>query len=304
MQQAVKPAVYGASERPPRGDYSRARADYTCEQEWEAYTPEEHDRFQRLFARQFEHVHGRACDEFIDALEHLSPDSGIPRFEDINALLRPATGWQLVAVPGLIPEREFFTLLASQRFPVTSWLRTEAEFDYIVEPDLFHDLFGHVPLLFDPVFARYMQAFGEGGLRAEGLHALEYLSRLYWYTVEFGLVHTSQGLRVYGAGILSSVGELDFCLTSPAPHRIPFDLLRAMRTRYKIDTYQETYFVITGFQQLFDATAADFAPLYQAVRDLPALAPGESVPGEAQYPPNGVGTEVAAQPGNGAGRTI
>lgn len=286
MQQAVTPAVYGASERPPRGDYSRARPDYTCEQEWDAYTPDEHDRYRRLFARQYEHVHGRACDEFIAALKHLSSDSGIPRFEDINAVLAPATGWQLVAVPGLIPEREFFTLLAGRRFPVTSWLRTEAEFDYIVEPDLFHDLFGHVPLLFDPVFARYMQAFGEGGLRAEGLHALEFLSRLYWYTVEFGLMHTGQGLRVYGAGILSSVGELDFCLTSPAPHRVAFDLLRTMRTRYKIDTYQETYFVITGFDQLFDATAADFAPLYQAVRDLPSLAPGEVVPGEAQYAPN------------------
>src|SRR5690606_4060067 len=229
----------------------------------------------------------------------------IPRFEDINVVLEPATGWQLVAVPGLIPEREFFTLLASRRFPVTSWLRTEAQFDYIVEPDLFHDLFGHVPLLFDPVFARYMQAFGEGGLKAEGLHALEFLSRLYWYTVEFGLIHSPQGLRVYGAGILSSVGELDFCLTSPAPQRVPFDLLRAMRTRYKIDTYQETYFVITGFQQLFDATAADFAPLYQVVRDLPALAPGESLPGEAQYAPNvGDRPEESQLGAGGAQRTM
>ena len=305
MQQAVKPAVYGASERPPRGDYSRARSDYTCEQEWDAYTPDEHDRYRRLFARQFEHVHGRACDEFIVALKHLSSDSGIPRFEDINAVLEAVTGWRLVAVPGLIPEREFFTLLAGRRFPVTSWLRTEAEFDYIVEPDLFHDLFGHVPLLFDPVFARYMQAFGEGGLKAEGLHALEFLSRLYWYTVEFGLSHTSQGLRVYGAGILSSVGELDHCLTSPAPQRVPFDLLRAMRTRYKIDTFQETYFVITGFQQLFDATAADFAPLYQTVRDMSALAPDESVPGEAQYAPNVVDRNEGNQPGvSGAEHTM
>lgn len=286
MQQAAKPVVYGASERPPRGDYSRARPDYTCEQNWDAYTAEEHERFRRLFERQLEHVHGRACDEFIAALGHLSACPGIPRFEDVNAVLAPATGWQLVAVPGLIPEREFFTLLASRRFPVTSWLRTEAEFDYIVEPDLFHDLFGHVPLLFDPVFARYIQAFGEGGLRADGLHALELLSRLYWYTVEFGLIHTSQGLRVYGAGILSSVGELDFCLSSSQPRRVAFDLLRVMRTRYKIDTYQETYFVITDFQQLFDATAADFAPLYETLHGLPALAPGEPVPEDLQYLPN------------------
>jgi len=286
MQQTAKPVVYGASDRPPRGDYSQARPDYTCEQNWQAYTAAEHDRYTRLFARQLAHVPGRACDEFIAALGHLQTRHGIPRFEDINALLQPATGWQVVAVPGLIPEREFFTLLAARRFPVTSWLRTEEEFDYIVEPDLFHDLFGHVPLLFEPVFANYMQAFGEGGLKAEGLHALEYLSRLYWYTVEFGLLRTAQGLRVYGAGILSSVGELDYCLTSPQPHRAAFDVSRLMRTRYKIDTYQETYFVIDDFQQLFDATAPDFAPYYERLRTLPELAANAVVPGERQFAPN------------------
>lgn len=286
MQQGAKPVVYGASERPLRGDYSTARPDYTCDQNWAAYTPAEHDRYARLFARQLEHVHGRACDEFVAALAHLSASQGIPRFEDLNALLLPATGWQLVAVPGLIPEREFFTLLASRRFPVTYWLRTEAEFDYIVEPDLFHDLFGHVPLLFEPIFANYMQAFGEGGLKAEGLHALELLSRLYWYTVEFGLIHTAQGLRIYGAGILSSVGEVDYCLTSTTPQRLAFDVMRIMRTRYKIDTYQETYFVIEGFGQLFDATGTDFTPLYEQLHDMPELAANERVAGESVFAPN------------------
>ncbi|GAA5235954.1 phenylalanine 4-monooxygenase [Verticiella sediminum] len=289
MQQATaKPVTYGASDRPPRGDYSLARADYTCEQPWEDYTADEHDRYARLFARQMAHVQDRACDEFVVALSHLGDAQGIPRFADINIVLRQATGWELVAVPGLIPEREFFTLLANRRFPVTYWLRSEAEFDYIVEPDLFHDLFGHVPLLFNPVFADYMQAFGSGGLKAESLHALEFLSRLYWYTVEFGLMHTSRGLRVYGAGILSSVGELDYCLTSPEPNRVAFDALRLMRTRYKIDTYQETYFVIEGFGELFDATAPDFTPLYTALRDLPELGAGDVLADEKTYPPNRV----------------
>ncbi|MBU4610377.1 phenylalanine 4-monooxygenase [Achromobacter sp. GG226] len=286
MQTTAKPVTYGASDRPPRGDYSRAREDYTCDQGWDAYTADEHGRYARLVARQLKHVEGRACDEFIAALSHLGDAQGIPRFENINQLLKPATGWEIVAVPGLIPEREFFTLLANRRFPVTYWLRTEAEFDYIVEPDLFHDLFGHVPLLFDPVFADYIQAFGAGGLKAEGLHALEYLSRIYWYTVEFGIMQTPKGLRAYGAGILSSVGELEHCLTSPQPNRVAFDALRLMRTRYKIDTYQETYFVIESFDELFDATAPDFAPLYQALRDLPELPANAVEPGERTYAPN------------------
>lgn len=190
-------------------DYSRARPDYTCEQRWGSYTAEEHDRFKRLFARQMEHIVGRACDPFIASLHQLGDPSEIPRFDDLNHRLERVTGWRIVAVPGLIPEHDFFALLAQRRFPITDWLRTEDEFDYIVEPDLFHDLFGHLPLLFNPVFADYMQAYGTGGLKAEGLHALEYLSRLYWYTVEFGLLNTPEGLRVYGAGILSSLGELD-----------------------------------------------------------------------------------------------
>lgn len=286
MQHDAKPTVYGASERPPRGDYSAARADYTCDQNWSAYTAAEHDRYARLLARQTEHVHGRACPEFIAALTHFSGASGIPRFEDVNTALQAATGWQVVAVPGLIPERDFFHLLAGRRFPVTCWLRTEAEFDYIVEPDLFHDLFGHAPLLFDPVFAAYMQAFGAGGLKAEGLHALEYLARLYWYTVEFGLLRAGPQLRIYGAGILSSVGEMDYALESPKPWRPPFEPGRVMRTRYKIDTFQETYFVIDNFQQLFDATAVDFAPLYEQLRAMPTLAAGARLPGETSFPPN------------------
>lgn len=259
---AAPPATYGEAHITPRGDYAHARADYTCEQDWARYTEAEHALFARLYARQMALLPGRACDEFLRALPHLDAADGIPRFDDINGRLRRATGWEIVAVPGLIPERSFFALLAARRFPVTVWLRRPEEFDYIVEPDLFHDLFGHVPLLFNPVFADYMQAYGEGGLKAERLGALQFLARLYWYTVEFGLIRTDSGLRIYGAGILSSAGEVQWSLDSAQPRRLPFDLLRVLRSRYRIDDFQSTYFVIDGFAQLFAATAPDFAPLY------------------------------------------
>jgi len=282
---AVAPVTYGASTRPPRGDYSVARDDYTCDQRWERYTPEEHALYARLFERQIRQLPGQACDEFVSALQRLGMELNIPRFDDISRDLRGATGWEIVAVPGLIPEHAFFSLLANRRFPVTVWLRRPDEFDYIVEPDVFHDLFGHVPLLFNPVFADYMQAFGRGGLKAEGLDALEFLARLYWYTVEFGLIATPRGLRVYGAGILSSAGETQYSLTSPKPQRIAFDLERLLRTPYKIDDYQDAYFVIESFEQLFRATAPDFTPIYREVAAMPPL-PQQPLPGERSYPPN------------------
>ena len=269
---AVEPVVYGASERPPRGDYARARADYTCAQNWTSYTDADHDTYRRLYERQTALLPGLACDAFIEALPALGARDRIPRFEEINERLKPATGWEIVAVPGLIPERPFFDLLANRRFPVTDWIRTPEEFDYVVEPDVFHDLFGHVPLLFNPVFADYVQRYGAGGLKAHELGAGELLSRLYWYTIEFGLIHQADGLRAYGAGILSSSGELRHSVTDRRPQRIALDLLRCMRTRYKIDDYQATYFVIDSFAQLFDMTAPDFAPLYESVRSLGDLA--------------------------------
>jgi phenylalanine-4-hydroxylase len=274
---AVAPVVYGASDRPPRGDYARAQADYTCAQNWSAYTAADHDTYRRLYERQTALLPGLACDAFIEALPSLGADDHIPRFEDINARLKPATGWELVAVPGLIPERPFFDLLAHRRFPVTDWIRKPEEFDYVVEPDVFHDLFGHVPLLFNPVFADYVQRYGAGGLKAHDLGAGELLSRLYWYTIEFGLVRQTDGLRAYGAGILSSSGELRHSVTSAQPQRIALELLRCMRTRYKIDDYQSTYFVIDSFEQLFDMTAPDFAPIYDAVRSLGDLAAGANI---------------------------
>jgi phenylalanine-4-hydroxylase len=283
----VAPVTYGQGSRPPRGDYARAQADYTCAQNWAAYTAADHDTYRRLYTRQLQQLPGLACDEFIAAVQQLGTPDQIPRFDEVNERLNQATGWQIVGVPGLIPEEAFFALLAARKFPVTDWIRQPEEFDYVVEPDIFHDLFGHVPLLFNPVFADYMQAYGAGGLKASRLDACELLARLYWYTVEFGLIHTAQGLRAYGAGILSSAGELRHSVLNPEAQRVGFDLRRLMRSQYKIDTYQATYFVIDNFQQLFEATAPDFTPIYNDVRaqivregEVPA---GHTLPGERRF---------------------
>ena len=272
LNQGVAPVTYGEGTRPPRGDYARARADYTCEQGYAQYSAADHDTYRRLYARQAQQLPGLACDEFIAAVQQLGAPDRIPHFDAISERLMKATGWQVVSVPGLIPEEAFFALLAARKFPVTDWLRKPEEFDYIVEPDVFHDLFGHVPLLFNPVFADYMQAYGAGGLKASRLDACELLARLYWYTVEFGLIETKAGLRAYGAGILSSAGELRHSIVSVEPQRVAFELKRLMRTKYRIDSYQTSYFVIDSFDQLFAATAPDFTPVYRAVRDQIAAA--------------------------------
>jgi phenylalanine-4-hydroxylase len=287
LNQGVAPVTYGTGDRPPRGDYGRARSDYTCEQDPARYSAADHDTYRRLYARQMQQMPGLACDEFVTAVQQLGAPDRIPDFGAISERLLKATGWQVVGVPGLIPEEAFFALLAERRFPVTDWIRKPEEFDYVVEPDVFHDLFGHVPLLFDRTFADYMQAYGAGGLKASRLDACELLARLYWYTVEFGLIATPRGLRAYGAGILSSAGELRYSVTSPAPQRVAFDLQRLMRSRYRIDTFQATYFVIDSFQQLFDATAPDFTPVYGQVRATIAaegdIEAGAVLPGERQF---------------------
>jgi phenylalanine-4-hydroxylase len=283
LNQGVAPVTYGVGDRPPRGDYASAASDYTCAQRWQQYTPEQHALYARLHARQTAQLPGLACDEFIQAVQQLGPADRVPRFDHVNERLFPATRWQIVAVPGLIPEEAFFALLAKRKFPVTDWLRKPEEFDYVVEPDVFHDLYGHVPLLFNPVFADYMQAYGEGGLKASRLDACELLARLYWYTVEFGLIDTPQGLRAYGAGILSSAGELRHSVRSPEPRRVAFDLRRLMRTRYRIDSFQSTYFVIDAFEQLFDATAPDFTPVYAEARGELQIDAGVVLAGEREF---------------------
>ena len=248
------------------------------QQPWDDYTATDHDVWPRLYARQRELLVGRASEAFLKAQAEmgLTPDR-IPRFDDLNRVLADATGWQLVGVEGLLPELDFFTHLANRRFPVTWWIRRPDQFDYIEEPDLFHDLFGHVPLLMNPVFADYMEAYGRGGIRAHGLgaEAMQHLARLYWYTVEFGLIREPAGLRIYGSGIVSSSGESVHSLDSAAPNRIGFDVERVMRTRYRIDTYQQTYFVIDSFEQLMEQTSRDFTPMYARLAD------GESLPAGA-----------------------
>ncbi len=273
------PASYGNSERPPRGDYTRTKADYTCEQHT-AYTDADHDTYRRLYQQQARQLNGLACDEFIQALPLLGAPDRIPSFADINERLHAATQWELVAVPGLIPEVPFFSLLAQRKFPVTDWIRTPQEFDYVVEPDIFHDLFGHVPMLFNPELADYVQRYGQGGLKAQGLGSCEQLSRLYWYTIEFGLMQTPAGLRAYGAGILSSPGELPYSVQATQPQRVMLDLKRCMSTQYKIDTFQQTYFVIDSLEALLRETQQDFTPLYAELATLPTLAADQSHPGD------------------------
>ena len=256
------------------------------DQPWASYSSADHDVWNRLIERQAEILPGRACDEFLEGRDRLGLSrDGIPKFADLNRVLERATGWTLIGVEGLLPDQVFFDHLANRRFPVTWWIRRADQLDYISEPDLFHDLYGHVPLLLNPVFADYMQAYGRGGMKAYGIgaDALMNLTRLYWYTVEFGLIQTAQGLRIYGSGIVSSKGESIYALESPAPNRIGFDLERIMSTRYRIDTYQRTYFVIESFEQLFDATRADFAPIYARLAQRDAHAAGDVLESDKVY---------------------
>ena len=255
-----------------RGDYSKAGPDFAVEQDWSSYTSAEHALYRRLFERQAKLVPKYACPEWIEAIGRLeSAGREIPKFADISRRLRSATGWEIVAVPGLIPDDAFFTHLANRRFPVTVWLRRPEEFDYIVEPDVFHDFFGHVPLLFDRTYADHLYEYGKGGLKAMRLDAVKMLARLYWFTIEFGLMRSANGVRAYGAGLLSSGGELAYCVDDPKPRRLPFELERIMRTEYQIDRYQDTYFVIDSFDQLMRETAPDFTPIYARLRQMPVL---------------------------------
>jgi phenylalanine-4-hydroxylase len=287
MEAGLDTTVSNAPKPGLRGDYAGLGPDYVTEQRWDAYTADAHALWRRLYARQMKLVPRYACDAYLRSLGALDAAQEIPRFDAVTKALRAATNWRLVAVPGLIPDLVFFEHLANRRFPVTCWLRRPEEFDYIVEPDVFHDFFGHVPLLFDPSFADYMQAYGRGGVKAARLDALVFLARLYWYTVEFGLLRTPQGLRVYGAGILSSGGEIVHAIESPQPRRILFDLERLLRTEYRIDRFQDSYFVIESFAQLIRDTAPDFTPLYERMRALSAFAPDAAAPGDVVVPPAG-----------------
>jgi phenylalanine-4-hydroxylase len=238
--------------------------DWVVDQGWANYEAGEHEVWVTLYERQKDLLPGRACDAYLRGLDALDlRRGGIPDFARINPELQRLTGWTVVAVPGLVPDEVFFEHLANRRFPAGRFIRRPDQLDYLSEPDIFHDVFGHVPMLTDPVFADYMQAYGEGGLRAGRLEQLHHLARLYWYTVEFGLMESPQGLRIYGAGIVSSKTESVFALEDPSPNRIGFDLERLMRTPYRIDDFQQTYFVVPSLQALREATLQDFGPIYE-----------------------------------------
>ncbi|WP_422056752.1 phenylalanine 4-monooxygenase [Sphingomonas sp.] len=265
-------------ERPPEG----AGADWTIPQNWNAFTAEEHAVWDTLYERQIKLLPGRASKAFLRGLDLLKlSESGIPNFEDLSERLMKATGWQVVAVPGLVPDDVFFDHMANRRFVAGNFIRRADQLDYLQEPDVFHDVFGHVPLLADPVFADYMEAYGRGGLRALEHGALKQLSRLYWYTVEFGLIEEDDALRIYGAGIVSSHGESRYALDSDSPNRIGFDLKRVMRTEYRIDDFQQNYFVIPSFDELLRVTVeTDFAPLYEEILAQPDIAIAAIEPGD------------------------
>ena len=263
----------GEAMTPPQG----AAADWTVPQDWAQFSAEEHAVWDLLFERQSKLLPGRASEAWLRGLDVLKLSKpGIPDFEELSERLMKATGWQVVAVPGLVPDDVFFDHMANRRFVAGNFIRRRDQLDYLQEPDVFHDVFGHVPMLADPVFADYAQAYGEGGLRAMEFGAIEKLSRLYWYTVEFGLVEEAGALRIYGSGIVSSKGETIFALDDPSPNRIGFDLARVMRTRYRIDDYQQSYFVIPSFEELLRTTLeTDFAPLYAELETLPELEPAD-----------------------------
>jgi phenylalanine-4-hydroxylase len=279
MESPLPPSP-GRSSHPLRGDYSHMRPDYTVEQPLDHYAPAEHERWRRLYRRQIELIPRYAVTEFAESLARLDIGGGIPDFARINRMLAPLTGFQIVAVPGLIPDEVFFAHLANRRFPVTWWIREESELDYLEEPDVFHDLFGHVPLLAHPVFADYMTEYGKAGPNAAQMNAIPLLARLYWYTIEFGLIRTRQGLRAYGAGILSSHGETVYAVESETPNRIAFDLERVLATEFRIDAYQASYFVIDSFEQLFAETHKPFAPLYERLRERKPFPPDAILPND------------------------
>lgn len=253
--------------------------DYLVEQGFETYTETDHSTWRTLARRQREILKGRIADQFLEGLDRLGiGEEGIPDFRIMNPRLNAATGWEVVPVPGLIPDLAFFRLLADRKFPAGFWIRQPEQIDYIEEPDIFHDVFGHVPLIMQPVYADYLEAYGKAGLVAAEHGALKRLARLYWYTVEFGLAQTPAGLRIVGAGIASSPSETVFALESASPNRIGFDLGRVMRTLYRIDDFQETYFVLDAIDAWPSLDLDRLIPLWRDLEAQEDIKPGDLQP--------------------------
>ena len=272
LQALNQPVKHGLA----AGERARpARADWTIDQGWDHYSAQEHATWKTLFERQTRLLPGRACDEFLQGMRELPIGADqIPDFRHLSDILMARTGWQVVAVPGLVPDEVFFEHLANRRFPAGQFIRQPHQLDYLEEPDVFHDVFGYVPMLINPAIGDYIQAYGVGGLRAQQLGVLDQLARVYWYTIEFGLVQQKDGLRIYGAGIASSASESIFALDDPSPNRMRFDLERVLRTRYRIDDFQESYFVIDNLAQLLELARIDFSPFYERVHGQPEFEPG------------------------------
>jgi phenylalanine-4-hydroxylase len=226
-----------------------------------AYTPEENSVWHDLITRQTPIIQNRACDEYIHGLKLLNlPTDRIPQCPEVSSVLRAATGWSLEPVPALIPSDHFFHLLANKKFPAATFIRRREELDYIEEPDIFHEVFGHCPLLTNQALADFTCKYGQLCLKAND-EEREMLARLYWFTVEFGLINTPNGLRTYGGGILSSKSETPYCIDSPEPLRKPFDVIDVFRTPYLIYILQPVYFVIDSFDVLFELTEMDLIGL-------------------------------------------
>ena len=232
------------------------------------YTDAEHQVWRQLFTRQMNCIPNRACDEFILGLQLLDLNAEkIPQLPIVSEQLKPLTGWSVNAVEALISPKTFFQLLANRQFPAATFIRSMEELDYVTEPDIFHELFGHCPLLTQPIYADFIQAYAEYVLSCDQ-DDWALLQRLFWYTVEFGLIKTPAGCRAYGGGILSSFGETPYCVESDVPQRKPFDVLDAFRTPYRIDLLQTVYYVINDFQQLYDILKLDLTDLIAQARSL------------------------------------
>ncbi|RCW87340.1 phenylalanine 4-monooxygenase [Phyllobacterium bourgognense] len=274
MTISVEAYARECAEQGLRGNYAVCQADFTVEQKYD-YSDEDQEVWRTLCDRQTKLTSKLAHHSYLDGVDALGLLDRIPDFHEVSERLHKLTGWEIVAVPGLIPNEPFFDHLANRRFPVTNWLRSKKELDYIVEPDMFHDFFGHVPILSQPVFADFMQLYGVKGGAASRMGGEQLAGRLYWYTAEFGLMREGgASLKAFGAGLMSSFSELQFAVTSPDAHHVPFDLETVMRTAYEIDKFQRAYFVLPSFAALRDAfEKADMAKLIARWNDVDPLDP-------------------------------
>ena len=254
--------------------YSSKQIDEQGLIEW---SNEENETWKALYERQIELLKGRACNEYMQGIKLLDlPSDHIPQLPDIDKVLMRETGWQTAAVPALINFTEFFTLLANKRFPVATFIRSKEDFDYLQEPDIFHEIFGHCPLLTNPAFAHFTHVYGQLGLAASKEDRI-FLARLYWFTVEFGLVKTNDGLRIYGGGILSSPGETHYALESDQAIRKPLVPVDVLRTPYRIDIMQPLYYVLAKFDDLFEISKMDIMEMVEEAKQLGLFEP--------QFPP-------------------